>query len=116
MRYLAAAAILLGLSAPAFAQSPSIRAMVTASAIAHGVPPALAHRVVQRESRYRCHAHNRSGASGIMQVMPRTARGVGVHGNLHDCAVGLEAGMRYLRLAITARGVAGASRAYATGF
>lgn len=26
-------------------------------------------------------------------------RSVGVHGNLYDCATGIEAGMRYLRLA-----------------
>ena len=78
--------------------------MVTRSAIAHGLPPALAHGVVRVESNYNCAAYNRSGASGIMQVLPRTAAGVGVRGGLRSCGAGLEAGMRYLRQAYQAAG------------
>lgn len=70
--------------------------MVTESALRHGVPPKLAHAVVMVESRYQCKARSRSNARGVMQVLPATARGVGVHGNLYDCRTGLEAGMRYL--------------------
>jgi len=73
-----------------------LHAMVTRSAARHGVPPKLAHAVIAAESGYRCNARSRSGAKGIAQVMPATARGVGVHGDLYDCATGLEAGMRYL--------------------
>ena len=73
-------------------------------AVKHGVPPKIAHGVVMVESRYRCDARNASGATGIMQVLPATARGVGVHGNLRDCRTGAEAGMRYLRQAISRGG------------
>jgi hypothetical protein len=76
-----------------------IRGLVSAIAREEGVPLPLAHGIVRVESNYSCSAHNRSGASGIMQVLPRTARGVGVYGNLHACSTGLRAGMRYLRQA-----------------
>lgn len=39
-----------------------------------------------------------------MQTLRATARGVGVTGALTDCATGLEAGMRYLRMALDAHG------------
>jgi soluble lytic murein transglycosylase-like protein len=44
--------------------------------------------------------HGRAGERGVMQVLPRTARSVGISGNLYDCATGIEAGLRYLRLAV----------------
>lgn len=81
-----------------------LRALVTAYANKHGVPANIAHAVVQVESRYNCGATSSAGARGIMQVMPATARGVGVFGNLYNCATGLEAGMRYLRGIIAANG------------
>lgn len=94
----------------------SIRDMVTTVANEHGIPPALAHSVVKVESTYRCSAKSRDGAMGIMQVMPKTARAIGVNGNLLDCRTGLKAGMKYLKLAIDRYGVtcAGIS-AYNTG-
>ena len=75
-----------------------VYAMVTQSAIEHGLPPALAHGIVRVESGYNCGAYH-AGAAGIMQVKPATARSVGVYGGLRSCAAGLEAGMRYLRQA-----------------
>jgi len=70
--------------------------MVTASAQRHGVPVRVAHAIATIESRYNCRARSHANARGAMQVLPATARGVGVHGNLYDCATGIEAGMRYL--------------------
>lgn len=75
-----------------------IYAMVTRSALEHGLPPALAHGIVRVESGYNCSAYN-AGASGIMQITAASARSVGISGGLRSCGVGLEAGMRYLRLA-----------------
>jgi hypothetical protein len=75
-----------------------IYAMVTQSAVEHGIPPALAHGIVRVESGYNCAAYN-AGASGIMQITSSSARSVGVFGGLRSCRSGLEAGMRYLRLA-----------------
>lgn len=75
--------------------------LVTSKAHQHGVPPALAHGIVRVESGYNCRAYNRSGqAFGIMQVKQATAHGVGVHGDLLQCEVGIEAGMRYLKQAL----------------
>ncbi len=94
-----------------------VHALVTEFAVKHGVEPALAHAIVKVESNYNCNAKNpRSSATGLMQTLVPTARGVGVTGNLRDCSTSLEAGMRYLRQAIDRHGpgCAGAS-AYNTG-
>lgn len=95
----------------AFATCTSVRAadmrsMVSEAADANGIPRNIAHAIVRVESNYNCHLTGRAGERGIMQVKPATARSVGVTGNLYDCRTGLEAGMRYLRLAI-ARGGSG---------
>lgn len=92
---------------PAFGQSAKeLHSLVDKTADRHGVPRKIAHSVVRVESAYRCKARNaKSGATGIMQVKPATARSVGVTGNLTDCKTGLEAGMRYLRLALNKGGV-----------
>lgn len=92
-------------SSSVYASDVSLRNMITEIAQQHGIPPALAHSVVKAESTYKCNARSRDGALGIMQVMPRTARSVGVTGNLQDCRTGLEAGMRYLERAIDKHGV-----------
>ncbi|CAB4145961.1 LT_GEWL domain containing protein [uncultured Caudovirales phage] len=83
--------------------SNSVVQMVTAAAQRHGVPVNLAHGVIRIESGYRCSARN-GGAIGIGQVFRATARSVGVYGNLFDCSTGLEASMRYLKLAINMHG------------
>lgn len=101
-----AAFALLLLATPA---SANVREIVKDSARKHNVPPRLALAVADVESRFQCHARSRAGARGVMQVMPRTARGVGVHGNLYDCRTGTEAGMRYLSNIIRQHGVSCAS-------
>jgi soluble lytic murein transglycosylase-like protein len=35
-----------------------------------------------------------------MQVLPTTARSMGISGSLFECSTGLQAGMRYLRAAL----------------
>lgn len=78
---------------------PDVRVLVDQIAARHGIPTYMAHRVVRVESSYRCNVRN-ADAVGIMQVKPATARSVGVAGDLTNCRTGLEAGMRYLRLAL----------------
>lgn len=87
--------------APAMAQIAS-PGLVREAALRHGVPGHLAQAIIRVESGFRCRARN-GHALGIGQVLPRTARSVGVTGNLLECRTGLEAAMRYLRAAI-ARG------------
>ena len=95
-----AIAALLILGSPAMAEQSKIHQIVTAKAAEHGVPSKRAHAVVKAESNYNCRAKNpASSASGAMQVLKRTARSVGVTGNLFDCRTGVEAGMRYLKIA-----------------
>jgi soluble lytic murein transglycosylase-like protein len=89
-----------------------VHKLVTKYAQKHGIDPALAHAIVKVESNYNCNAKNpRSTATGIMQTLVPTARGVGVTGNLRDCSTSLEAGMRYLKQAVEKHGAgcAGAS-------
>lgn len=71
------------------------------SASTHGVPASLALRVAWIESRHRCNAVNpRSGASGPLQIMPASARGMGYRGPvsaLRSCGAGLVYGMLHLK-------------------
>ena len=56
-----------------------VPAIVSQEAAKAGVPQRLAHAVIRKESGYDCRARNRSGAAGAGQLMPATARGLGVH-------------------------------------
>lgn len=68
--------------------------------VRHGIDPALVHAVVEAESNYRPTARSQMGARGLMQVMPATARELGVRsaGRLFDPKENLEAGVRYLKV------------------
>jgi soluble lytic murein transglycosylase-like protein len=91
------------LCAPGFvyaqhAASPELLALVDRHARHHGVPSALAHRLVMKDSRYNPAARNRS-FWGLMQLRFETARGVGYRGpasGLLDPDVNLRYGMAYL--------------------
>ena len=66
---------------------------------ANGVPIRLAMAVVQVESNHNPRARGRAGEIGLMQIMPRTARGIGYRGkmaNLYNPATNLRYGMKYL--------------------
>ena len=62
-----AAIAALSLSRQAAAQS-EYDGLISSQAQANGVPEALVHRVIQRESRYRAGATGRCGCIGLMQV------------------------------------------------
>jgi soluble lytic murein transglycosylase-like protein len=57
----------------------TIDALVAQHAKAHGVPEALVHRVIERESSYNPAASSR-GNLGLMQIRYDTARGMGYTG------------------------------------
>jgi soluble lytic murein transglycosylase-like protein len=94
---------LAALVATGVAQASSIQTDLAQAAHTHGVPAALVRSVAFVESGNRCGVSN-GGAHGIMQVKPATARGVGVTGNLHDCATGIRAGVRVLKQALQISG------------
>ncbi|WP_063776636.1 lytic transglycosylase domain-containing protein [Microvirga massiliensis] len=76
----------------------SIDALVARYAKMHGVPEALIHRVIQRESGYNPRAANR-GHLGLMQIRHDTARGMGYRGpasGLLDADTNLAYGVPYL--------------------
>jgi len=63
---------------------------------ATGLPIALIDAVIRTESGYRPNAVSRVGAQGLMQLMPATARAVGVY-DAFDPAQNIMGGARYLR-------------------
>jgi hypothetical protein len=81
------------LNLPAAGQRYS--SMITAAAKQAGIDPALLGAVAWTESNFNANAVSPAGAVGIVQLMPATARGLGV--NASDPAQALAGGARYLK-------------------
>lgn len=71
-------------------------ATVLAAAKKYDLSPLLLDAVARQESGYRVNAVSRVGALGVMQLMPATARMLGVRNPL-DPHANIEGGARYLR-------------------
>jgi soluble lytic murein transglycosylase-like protein len=69
--------------------------LVNAAAQQYGISPALVDAVMWQESRYNPRAVSNAGAIGLMQLMPATARSLGV--NPHDPWQNVFGGAAYLR-------------------
>jgi soluble lytic murein transglycosylase-like protein len=92
------AAVLFG-PAPAFAQRAEYSELVARHAQANGLPVALVHRVIMRESRYNASLIGRDGTIGLMQIKLATARGLGYTGTaqgLRDPDTNLTYAVKYL--------------------
>ncbi len=75
---------------------PGLDQLITESAAKHGLDPLLVYLVMREESAFNPRARSQAGARGLMQLMPATARRLGVR-RLHDPRENVEAGTRYLK-------------------
>jgi hypothetical protein len=73
-----------------------IRQMVRQRAQAYGIDPDLAEAIARQESGFAPNAVSSAGAKGVMQLMPETARSLGVR-NIWDPQENIDAGLRYLK-------------------
>lgn len=86
------------------AESPGARALpdspynglIEASANKHGVDAGLIYAIIKHESSFHSDATSHAGATGLMQLMPETARGLGVS-DAKDPAQNIDGGTRYIR-------------------
>lgn len=71
-------------------------AEINAAATKHGVNPALLKGLVKQESGFNPNIGSPAGAQGLTQLMPATARSLGVR-NIHDVQQNLDGGAKYLK-------------------
>ena len=75
---------------------PQIRSMVVSEAMRQGVDPALALAVAANESSFNPGATSRVGAQGVMQLMPATAKWLGVS-DPYDPVQNIRGGVKYIK-------------------
>ena len=88
--------VLFNSNARATAVPSYLNEIINDAGRAHGVDPRLVAAVARRESRFNSSAVSPVGACGVMQLMPATARYLGVT-NIFDARENVFAGTRYLR-------------------
>ncbi|WP_028988985.1 transglycosylase SLT domain-containing protein [Thermithiobacillus tepidarius DSM 3134] len=92
----AGAAPARGYGTPNAARRAQFEQMIEDAARTYMVDKALVHAVITAESGYNPNAVSRKGATGLMQLMPATARRYGAT-NLFDPWENIQAGTRYLK-------------------
>jgi membrane-bound lytic murein transglycosylase MltF len=74
----------------------SFEHLITAATEKYNLPAGLLKKVIQTESNFNSQAVSRAGAQGLMQLMPATAKWLGVNNPL-DPQQNIEGGSKYLR-------------------
>lgn len=98
LQYKPYGAVVFDSSAPLSAPlSPELAGIIREAAKTHGVDPRLITAVARRESGLNGRAVSKKGAEGLMQLMPQTARFLGVADSF-DPRQNVLAGTRYLRM------------------
>ena len=70
--------------------------LIVESSRRYGIDPLLIYAQMHQESTFKIRATSHKGASGLMQLMPATARRFGVT-SIYDPKQNVEAGVRYMR-------------------
>jgi len=83
-----------------------LRQMIDEAAQKQKLNPALVHAQVYQESLYNPDARSHAGAMGLMQLMPGTAKELGVT-RPYDPHQNLDGGTRYLRQMLNSKGIRG---------
>ena len=77
-------------------KSEPFHPIILRAANRHEVDPALVKAIIMVESRYNPHAISKQGAKGLMQLMPRTARSLGVVDSFNP-EHNVNGGVKYLK-------------------
>lgn len=84
-----------GVNSSANIPATQFNSIITETAQKYGIDEKLIHAVIKNESNYNPMAKSHAGAQGLMQLMPGTARGLGVT-NSYDARQNIEGGTKYL--------------------
>ena len=76
--------------------NPVHDAFIVESSRRYGIDPLLIYSQMHQESSFKINATSYKGASGLMQLMPATARRFGVS-KIYDPKQNIDAGVRYMR-------------------
>jgi len=75
---------------------PKIDSFIVTSSRRYGIDPLLIYSQMHQESAFKKRARSYKGATGLMQLMPATARRFGVT-KIYDPKQNIDAGVRYMR-------------------
>lgn len=82
------------------ASKPQLLSMISKIAQRHGVDEKLVQAVIKQESGFNPKATSHCGAQGLMQLMPSTAKGLGVT-DAYNPVQNVEGGVKYLKNLLT---------------